>query len=106
MVDEILTKAGVKHRQNRFVKPPNETYAVWADIISTDGADNMPPGIFTHDVTIELFEYALDPEAEAAVEAALDEACVHWTKQYSGWIEVEQAHQVTYDFTYIEKRRN
>lgn len=105
MVDEILTKAGVKHRQNRFVKPPAETYAVWADLISTDGADGMPPSLFTHDVTIELFEYAPDPETEAAVEAAMSDACVHWMKRDRDWIEVEQVYQVTYDFTYIEKRR-
>ena len=42
MVDEILTAAGVKYRQNRFVKPPRETYAVWAETIDSDGADGMP----------------------------------------------------------------
>ena len=106
MVNEILTKAGVKHRRNRFVKPPNETYAVWADIVSTDGADNMPPELYTHDVTIQLYEYVPDPEAEAAIEAAMSEACLHWAKQDRDWIEVEQVYLVTYDFTYIEKRRN
>lgn len=106
MVDEILTAAGVKHRQNRFVKPPRETYAVWAETIDSDGADGMPPELFSHDVTIELFEYTPDPDAEAALEAAMGALGLHWMKRDRDWIEVEQVYQVTYDFTYIEKRRN
>lgn len=105
MVAEMLTRAGIKNRQNHFVRPPRETYAVWADILSTDGADGMPPELFTHDVTIQLFEYELDPEAEAALEAEMDAAGLHWMKQYSGWSEIEQTHQVTYDFTYVTKQR-
>lgn len=106
MVDEILNKSGVPHRRNRFVKPPRKTYAVWADLISTDGADGMPPSLYTHDVTIEVFEYEPDDTAEAAIEAAMGEAGLHWMKRDRDWIEVEQVYQVTYDFTYIEKRRN
>ena len=106
MVDEILTRAGVKHRKNRFVKPPAVTYAVWMDDISADGADCVPPGIFTHDITIEVYEYTPDDGAEAAVEAELTAAGLHWTKQDRYWIEVEQLYQVIYEFSYVEKRRN
>lgn len=106
MVNELLTKAGVKNRRSRFVKPPAVTYAVWMDDISADGADCAPSCIFTHDITIEVYEYTPDDATEAAIEAVLTEAGLHWTKQERYWIEVEQLYQVIYDFTYIEKRRN
>lgn len=105
MVDELLTTAGVQHRQNRFVKPPAETYALWMDDISTDGPDCAPTSIFTHDITIELYEYTPDAEAEAAIESAMSEKGLRWTKQDRYWIEVEQLYQVIYEFSYIEKRR-
>lgn len=106
MVDEILTTAGVKHRQNRIVRPPAETYALWMDDITTDGPDGMPPRIFTHNITIEVYEYEPDPDKESAIEAALSAAGLLWTKQDRYWIEVEQVYQVIYEFSYIEKRRN
>lgn len=106
MVEELLAKTGVKHRRNRFVKPPAVTYALWMDDISTDGADCAPVGIFTHDITIELYEYTPDDAAEEAIEAELTAAKLHWTKQDRYWIEVEQLYQVIYEFSYIEKRRN
>ena len=104
MVDELLTTAGVKHRQNRFASPPAGTYAVWMDDIDTDGPDGMPPRIFTHNVTIELYEPKPDPEAEAAIEAALSAAGLHWSKQDRYWIQAEKLYQVIYEFSYIEKR--
>ena len=106
MVETILATAGVKHRQNRFARPPAETYAVWMDDIETDGPDGMPPCIFTHNVTIELYEYKPDAEAEAAIEAAIGAAGLTWTKQDRYWLETEQLYQTIYDFSYIEKRRN
>ena len=106
MVSELLKAAGVKHRRNRFVSPPNVTYALWMDDLSTDGPDCAPTSIFTHDITIELYEYTPDDDAEAAIEAVLTEAGLHWSKQDRYWIEVEQLYQVIYEFTYIEKRRN
>ena len=105
MVDELLTTAGVQHRQNRFVRPPQTTYALWMDDITADGPDCAPTSIFTHDITIELYEYEPDDAAEEAIEAAMNDAGLHWTKQDRYWIEVEQLYQVIYDFSYIEKRR-
>lgn len=105
MVSELLTKAGVKHRKNRFVKPPAVTYALWMDDITADGPDCAPTSIFTHDITIEVYEYEPDDAVEAAIEDVLNEAGLHWTKQDRYWIEVEQLYQVIYEFSYIEKRR-
>lgn len=105
MVKEILTAAGIKERGSRFVKPPAGTYAVWFDDIETDGPDGMPPCIFTHNCTIELYEPKKDPAAEEALERELSAAGLKWVKQARYWISSEQIYQVIYEFTYIEKRR-
>lgn len=105
MVKEILTAAGIKERGSRFAKPPAGTYAVWFDDIETDGPDGMPPCIFTHSCTIELYEPKKDPAAEEDLERELNAAGLKWTKQARYWISSEQIYQVIYEFTYIEKRR-
>lgn len=105
MVKEILTAAGVQHRRGRFPSPPAGTYAVWTDDVTTDGPDGMPPCIFTHDYTVELYEPRPDDAAEAAVEAAISARGLHWSKQDRYWITSEQMYQVIYNFTHIEKRR-
>lgn len=105
MVNEILTAAGIKNRRSRFVKPPAGTYAVWMDNVTADGPDGMPPRIFSHDVTVELYEDKPDDVAVAALEAQLAACGLHWTKQDRYWIQSEQFYQTIYEFSYIEKRR-
>ena len=105
MIPEILAAAGIKERGSRHTKPPAGTYAVWFDDIETDGPDNMPPCIFTHSVSIELYEPRKDPAAVAALEAQLGAHGLHWTKQDRLWIQSEQMYQTIYEFTYTEKRR-
>ena len=106
MVSELLTAAGIANRRGRFVKPPAGTYAVWMDDIETDGPDGMPPRIFAHNVTVELYEDKPDDAAVASLEAQLSAAGLHWTKQDRYWIQSEQFYQTIYEFSYIEKRRN
>lgn len=105
MVKEILTAAGIKERGSRFVKPPAETYAVWMDDITADGPDCMPPCIFHHNVTVELYALRPDPTAEAALEAEMTARGLHWTKQSRFWIQSEGMYQTIYEFNYTEKRR-
>lgn len=105
MVNEILAAAGIKGRGSRFTKPPAGTYAVWFDDITTDGPDNMAPSIFTHNVTVELYEPAPDDKPVAALEAQLSAHGLHWTKQARYWINSEKMYQTIYEFTYTEKRR-
>lgn len=105
MVSEILTAAGIQERGSRFTKPPAGTYAVWFDDIETDGPDGMPPCIFTHNCTIELYEPKKDPAAVTALEAELTSRGLKWTKQDRYWIASEQMYQTIYEFTHIEKRR-
>lgn len=105
MVSKILAAAGIKERGNRHTKPPAGTYAVWFDDIETDGPDGMPPRIFTHNCTIELYEPKKDPAAVTALEAELAGRGLQWTKQDRYWIASEQMYQTIYEFSHIEKRR-
>lgn len=103
---EILTAAGIAHhRRGRFVKPPGGTYAVWSDDVTTDGPDGMAPGIFFHDIELELYEPQLDDAARESLEAQLSTAGLHWTRQDRFWIQSEKMYQTIYTYSYIEKRR-
>lgn len=105
MVKEILAAAGIRERGSRFAKPPAGTYSVWFDDIETDGPDGMPPRLFTHNVTLEVYEPTKDDAALASLEAQLSARGLHWTKQDRVWIQSEQMYQTIYEITYIEKRR-
>lgn len=102
MIDEILTAAGLNHKETRFVRLPDGTHAVWFDDVTTDGPDGYNR-IYTHDVTVELYEPKPDPTAEAALEAELDARGLPWTKQARYWLDDVQRYQVVYEFTYILK---
>lgn len=102
VVDDILTAAGVVHRQTRFPKPPADTYAVYMDDVTTDGPDGFN-WIRIHNVTIEVYEPAPDDTTEASIEAAINNRGLRWTKQARYWIQEEQLYQVIYEFSYIEK---
>lgn len=104
MVNRILTAAGVPYRKTRFPKPPAETYAVYTDDISTDGPDGLNR-IYTHDVTVEVYEPAPDDAIEAAIETAINAQGIPWTKQDRFWLQDSQRYQVVYEFSFIEKRR-
>lgn len=105
MVKDILTGAGIPGRGSRHVKPPAGTYAVWRDDIETDGADDMPPGIYKHNVTVELYEPRPDEQAVEKLEAGLGARGLHWSKEDRFWIASEGMYQTIYNFAYIEKRR-
>lgn len=102
MVNEILTATGIPYKETRFLKPPKKTYAVFNDSINRRGGDNVNL-ISQHDVSIELYEYTKDPEAEKKLERELDARGIEYDKASRYWIEAEQLYQVVYDFTYYEK---
>lgn len=112
MIQEILTAAGVLHRQGRFPKPPPSTYAVYFDDVEVNAADRVgsvhsagQPKIYTHNVMVELYEPAPDDATEAALEAELDAWGLSWAKQDRYWLQESQRYVVTYDFIYHTKRR-
>ena len=104
MINTILTASGVEYRRARFPKPPAGTYAVYMDDVATDGPDGINR-IYTHSITVELYEAKPDDAAEAAIEAAIDAQGLPWTKQDRYWLDTEARYQVIYEFDYIEKRR-
>lgn len=108
MIKNILKAAGFieneTFRKSRFISPPAGSYAVYMDDISTDGPDGEN-AIKTHDYTVELYEPTPDDAIEQALENAIDEAGLRWTKQDRYWLQDEQLYQVIYEFTHIEKRR-
>lgn len=110
MIKEILTAAGVQHRRSRFPTPPADTYAVYFDDVSVDGADPVPtpyagkaPRICQHDARVELYEPKPDDKTEAAIEAELDARGIPWSKEDRHWLQDVQRYQVLYDFSYTTK---
>ena len=110
MIKEILTAAGVNHRQGRYTSPPAGTYAVYFDNVDKDGADRVTPDtsaglpyVKHHDATIELYEERPDPATETAVEAELDARGLDYHKEDRYWLQDVQRYQVVYEFNYITK---
>ena len=102
MVKEILDVTGLPYKESRFLKPPSTTYAIYMDAIDRRGGDSINL-ISQHDVTIELYEYKPDPNAERLIETTLDALGIQYTKQPRYWIQDAQLYQVVYDFTYHQK---
>lgn len=104
MVNKIMDASGVEHRESRYIGKAS-TYAVWMDDQSTEGPDGLPALAIRHDITVELYTGKPDPEAEAAIEAAIVAEGLQFTKQSRYWLPTEQMYQTIYEFTYFEKRR-
>lgn len=103
-IHSILAATGLPFRRSRFPCPPAGTYAVYTANVTTDGPDGVP-AVHIHDVTVELYEAALDDAAEATVEQAIAAAGCQWVKQDRYWLQDEQRYQVIYEFTIYEKVR-
>lgn len=110
MIKEILTAAGVQHRQGRYPKPPAGTYAVYFDDVERDGADPVTPdtsaglpGIYHHTGRIELYEPKPDDKTETAIEAELNARGLPWSKEDRYWLQSEQQYQTLYELEYITK---
>lgn len=109
MVVKILEGAGFvrdkTYRQTSFLRPPRVTYAVYNDSYTRRGSDDMNL-ITEHDVTIELYQYEPDPDAEKRIEDQFDLQGIEYEKQERYKIEEEQLYQVIYEFSYISKGGN
>lgn len=102
MIKDIMTTAGVPFRRSRFLKPPEGTYAVYMDDVTTDGPDGINR-IFTHEITLEVYEPHPDDKTESAIESAINDMGLRWEKQDRYWLQSEQRYQVIYTFEYIIK---
>ena len=102
MINEILKPTGLPYKESRFLKPPTKSYVVYNDSIDRRGGDNINL-VSQHNITLELYEYEKDLEAEKAIEDSLDANGIEYEKQSRYWIAEEKIYQVVYDFTYIQK---
>lgn len=102
MVNKILDATEIPYSETLFFKPPKTTYAIFNDTINRRGGDDINL-LSRHDVSIELYEYEKDPEAEKKIEDQLDAHGLEYDKQARFWIQEEQLFQVVYDFTYTQK---
>lgn len=112
MISEILTAAGVEHAQGRFLQRPAGTYAVYFDDVEVTAADRVAtthagglPRIYTHNVTVELYEELQDDAKEAAIEEELDARGLEWTKQDRYWLEDLKRYQTVYEMKYTDKTK-
>lgn len=105
MVEKILNAAGIKYVESLFRQPPKTTYAVYLDDVEVRGADDINL-LEEHSVTIELYEYSKDIEAEHRIEQAFDDFGIPYEKQSRAWIDDEHLYQVIYEFKYLSRKEN
>lgn len=103
MVDEILTAAGVNHKETRFLSPQTGTYAVWFDEMTTRGADNILL-IEEHVCSIEVYAAKIDRTTEAKIEEQLAYRAIPYTKSDHYWLDTEQLFQTIYTFDFTKKK--
>lgn len=110
MLKKIMTASGVQFRPTRWPRPPAGTYAVIFDDVDRDAADRVTPptsgvlpAVIKHNGTIEVYEDKPDPDAEAAIEAAINAQGLSWTKQDRYWLQDAQRYQVVYELSYVDK---
>lgn len=106
MINDILTNAGFElnktFKETRFLTPPKTTFAVYMLDIDRYGGDDFN-AITNTSITIELYEYKVDKDAEKRIEQELDNRGLEFTKQARYWIDSEQLYQVIYEFNYTIK---
>ena len=105
MVEKILNAAGIKFAECLFRQPPKTTYAVYLDDVEVRGADDINL-LEEHSVTIELYEYLKDKEAENRIEQAFDDFGIPYKKQSRTWLDDENLYQVIYEFEYLIRKEN
>jgi hypothetical protein len=106
MINEIAKAAGLELREARHPKPLSMSYGVYMDEVEAGGADGVNC-LRTHNYTLEVYSPTAKEadDIEAAIEDALDERGIPWTKQGRYWLAEAQRYQEIYEFTHIEKRR-
>lgn len=110
MIKDILQIAALPGRPGRYLNPPAETYGIYFDEVTADGADPIAlpagaklPRIYTHNIRLELYEPTPDDAKEAKVEAALCAKVGYWYKSERIWLASVQRYQVYYEFNYTTK---
>ena len=94
MIKDILTASGLQHREGSSpARLPAEPFVYYFDDVELDGADVVTPpagawlpGIYHHDVRLELYTTQADPAAEAALEAQIRARGLTYQKYTREWL--------------------
>lgn len=96
-----LKTTGMDVAEQRFLQPPPLPYIVFTEDRDVSGSDNKNC-IADRAITIELYSDKINREAEAKVEALLNEKSIQYKKERT-WIDSERFFQTMYDFNLKEK---
>ena len=96
-----LKTTGMDVAEQRFLQPPALPYIVFVEDSNISGADNKNY-ITDKAITIELYSYKINREAEGKVEALINEKGIQYKKERM-WIDSERFFQTIYNFNLIEK---
>lgn len=104
MLNEILKAASIPSQAARFPDPP-DVHAVYFDSVNTDGPDEGPRHICSHDCTVELYAPTIKKGDKALQQflSELDVRGLSYTTQGWYWLDTIQRYQEVIDFNYIEK---
>lgn len=104
MLNDILKAASIPAQVARFPDPP-AVHAVYFDSVDTDGPDEGPRRIYSHDCTVELYAPTIKKGDTALhkLTAELDAHGISYTTQGWYWLDAIQRYQEVLEFTYIEK---
>lgn len=101
MLNELLQAAAIPSQAARFPDPP-AVYAIYFDSIDTEGPDEGPRRIFSHNCTVELYANTIKAGGEALhrLIAELDARGIDYTTQGWYWLDAIRSYQEVIEFTY------
>lgn len=106
MTEDILTAAGIQHREAHFTKPPSGAYAVFFESKRRRGSDEANR-LTEVSASIELYTTKPQQDVFDRLETALDERAGDmldgWDSTDLVWIQSEQLYQKVYEFDYIRR---
>ena len=106
LIEELLEEAGfVKDRtykEIRFLKVPDENFAVWFESKQASGSD-LEIRLINHFYRIEIYSQKAEMPEQNALEKALNSCGIEWEAEEKNWIYDLQKFMVAYNFDYMEK---
>lgn len=102
----IATAAGINVKETRQAEATTAVYAVVFESVEGIGPDLMPNLLSRHTATIEFYNKwnnAAAKAAAAALETALNEEGLAWSKGDQTWIDEEKVNQTVYNYQYLQK---
>lgn len=102
----IATTAGINVKETRQAEATTAIYAVVFESVEAIGPDLAPNLLTRHTATIELYTKKNNAAAKAAataLETALNDENLAWSKDDRAWIDEEKIFQTVYNYNYLQK---